>query len=789
MICNVFNIRILLLLLLLVSACSQNRITNNEIAEGAPGLDPVWSYAGKTGIGTSYETYSDIKDTLNVSKVWFSVANGIVTETIYGLIHEAQLKEMKFVVVGNGFVDYEDEDTESTIEYLYTDSVGRPLSLAYKIINRDKERKYTIEKHIFTDPNEQSLFVRTIFHSGEDGIIPYLYLNPHINNTGFGDKARVDEWSLTAFESGNALTLLTSKKFENSTAGFVGVTDGLTDLQNFGGLKKYYHTTGKETGNVAMLAQLKTMSGEDDIYDFVIGFGKTTEESIIAAKNTLCDGYSKVLAHYNGTDTFVGWSDYLESLSSLTSLYASSVDGGKLLNASAMVLKAQEDKTFPGALIASLSNPWGETSSAIDPSTGYKGVWPRDFYQCAMAFLALGDTLTPLVAFEYLQKVQVKSETPGNKGTTGWFLQKSHVDGELEWTSVQLDQTAMPIMLGWKLWTYGILNDEKAQYWYTTMLKPAADFLVYGGEIDIGNNQTSIHPPASQQERWEEQTGYSPSTTAAIISGLVCAADLANLSGDTLNSILYLKTADKYEQSIKKTMFTINGLYNSGAGNGKYFIRLTANNNPNDGAPLGDNNGKPGLNETLILDAGFLELVRYGVRKANDLSILESLPELDDTTREDNLRVKYFFSYHGDSTLYPGWRRYGNDGYGEDISDGSNYGKMKASQRGRVWPMLTGERGHYDLVRNIENKLEDTEKLKNTYVKAMEYFANEGLMLPEQVWDGVGVNAMGYKVGEGTNTATPLAWAHAEYIKLLRSISDNKVWDRYPNVEERYSKR
>ena len=71
-------------------------------------------------------------------------------------------------------------------------------------------------------------------------------------------------------------------------------------------------------------------------------------------------------------------------------------------------------------------------------------------------------------------------------------------------------------------------------------------------------------------------------------------------------------------------------------------------------------------------------------------------------------------------------------------------------------------------------------------ISSMEAFANGGLSLPEQVWDGVEPNPFGYELGEGTNSATPLAWTHAEYIKLLRSYVDQAVWDRYPVVEERF---
>jgi glucoamylase len=783
-----------LLALFLLQGCKPWPVDENSVAPGAPGEAPVWAYAGKTGIGTSYEAYVDgqyaeNETTGTVSKVWFSLAKGILTETMYDLIHEAQIKELQFVVSGKGFVDFEKDATESTIEYLYTDEAGRPLSLAYRVITRDKEGKYEIEKHLFTHPDRQALFVRTYFRAFDETVVPYLYLNPHINNTGSDDKARVSRKTLVASEGNVSLTLLSSRSFKSASAGFVGVSDGLNELKANGHLNQLYASTGDTTGNVAMIARLDEVNNSEVQYDFVIGFGENDDASYTEAAATLKEGYDKVLAKYNGTGTFTGWSDYLATLDQLEKLSAMSTDGGKLLYASALVLKAQEDKSHAGALIASLSNPWGETASAAEPATGYKGVWPRDFYQCAMAFMAMGDEASPRVAFEYLKKVQVNENTPGNKGVGGWFMQKTHVDGEMEWISIQLDQTAMPIMLGWKLWKKGILDDERAIYWYNNMLRDAAVFLVDGGEVDLDWNNTIITPPVTQQERWEEQAGYSPSTMAAVISGLVCAADLADLAGDQAQSARYLKAADAYEQLIEEVLFTKTGVFNQGAANGEYFIRLSRNDNPDDHEPLAANNGKAGLDETMILDAGFLELVRYGVRSATAPSIVESLPELDSQELEENLKVKYYFTFGNDSTLYPGWRRYGNDGYGEDVTNGANYGLMTPGQRGRVWPFFTGERAHYELAKSLKsNESPAIDQLRTTYVKAMEYFANEGLMLPEQVWDGVGVAPEGYQKGEGTNSATPLAWTHAEYVKLLRSLSDEQVWDRYPNVESRYVK-
>jgi len=786
---------------LLLGACSDNSSTNSASvpAPGAPGNPSVWAYAGKTGIGTSYEQYTDgvYKEggaTGTISKVWFSLAQGIVTETMFGMIHEAQLQEMQFYIKGPDFLHQEKKDTITTIDYLSKDAQGRPLSLAYKIVNADKEGRYEIEKHIFTDPNTQSLMMKVYFRAFSDGITPYLYVNPAIANTGSDDSATTDGDSWTATEGAHSMTLMTDANVALSTVGFEGVSDGITELAETGSITKTYRTTGDTKGNVAFTLQLPSVKNSTSAeWQFVLGFGNSSDESAAAAKQTLKTGYAAVLANYNGDGDAIGWQDYLATLPALEKLSAAATDGGKLLYTSAMVLKAQEDKSNAGAFIASLSNPWGDIKSAEESATGYKAVWPRDFYQVAMALLALGDTQSPKVAFEYLQKVQVTDKTPGNTGATGWFLQKTVVDGTIEWTGVQLDQTAMPIMLGWRLWKEGVLSDAEITSWYQKMLKPAANFLVDGGQVNLRGNDSMIKPPMTEQERWEEQAGYSPSTIAAIITGLTSAADIAILAGDKASADRYLAAADTYSSELESHTFTTNGSIQAPQGNGKYYLRISASEDPNDKSPLHNRNGQTITDESQIIDGGFLELVRYGVRPADFPEILETLPEYDNTQLPDLLRVKYQFTFPSAEEGMPGWRRYGVDGYGEDVTTGYGYaardGQSTPDQRGRVWPFFTGERGHYELARGQASNTLNITRLRHTYVKAMEMFANEGMMLPEQVWDGVGNNgAYNYKIGEGTNSATPLAWTHAEYIKLLRSYSDEKVWDRNSSTEARYSK-
>lgn len=765
-----------------------------QVAPGAPGDTPFWAYSGKTGIGTSYEAYSngeysDNSATGTVSKVWFSLAKGMITETMFGLIHQAQIRDMQFIVTGEDFVVAEQQGLNNTVEYLSTDENGRPLSLAYRVTSEDPQGRFRIIKDIFTDPDAQTLMVRARFEASKPGLTAHVQVNPYVNNDGLNDSAKVVGNALIASSAGtHFLSLQSAQPLAESSVGFFGKSDRLTQL-NSGTAMTSYATTGEQTGNVTMSATLGEIK-EDTQFDLVLSYGSTEQAALAEGQKTLARGYDEVLAHFNGDGAHIGWQDYLQSLS-VAQLYAATADGGKLLNTSALVLKAQEDKTYAGALIASLSNPWGDTVKAEQGHTGYKAVWVRDFYQVAMAFLAMGDNDTAKAAFNYLPKVQVRKSTPGNQGDSGWFLQKTHVDGELEWVGVQLDQTAMPIMLAWKLYQADVLSKEELVKWYGDMLKPAADFLVDGGLAKILWNDTQITPPYTQQERWEEQAGYSPSTTAAVIAGLVSASEIASLSGDTQNAERYLAIAKSYNSDVEKLMFTTKGTLKGQSADGRYFVRIAQDDNTNADTQLASNNGRAGMDKKQILDGGFLELVRYGVRSADNEAITATLPEYDDQTLEENLRVKYTFT-DAQGEAFPGWRRYGNDGYGEDEKRGTNYaedGENTDGQRGRVWPFFTGERGHYEIAaanlldgQAAQQKFAD---IKYNYVRGMEGFANKGMMLPEQVWDGVGVNPFGYEMGQGTNSATPLAWTHAEYVKLLRSFNDKAVWDHYPLVEQK----
>jgi glucoamylase len=179
---------------------------------------------------------------------------------------------------------------------------------------------------------------------------------------------------------------------------------------------------------------------------------------------------------------------------------------------------------------------------------------------------------------------------------------------------------------------------------------------------------------------------------------------------------------------------------------------------------LGLNSQPPGSPRSFpardIVDAGFLQLVRYGILDAHDPLVVNSVRVVDEVLKVETPKG-------------PCWRRYNHDGYGQRPDGGPyvNWG------RGRAWPLLTGERGHYELAAGRDAR---------PLLSALERFSNGTGLIPEQVWDEKDRPEAGMKCGGPTGSANPLLWAHSEYLRLLRSVHDRKVFDRIPEVAERY---
>jgi enterochelin esterase-like enzyme len=401
----------------------------------------------------------------------------------------------------------------------------------------------------------------------------------------------------------------------------------------------------------------------------------------------------------------------------------------------AMVLKAHEDKTYRGAMIASLSVPWGGGASANEPQVGgYHLVWSRDLYQVATAFYALGDKASADRALDYLFRVQQKPD--------GSFPQNSWLDGRPFWGSLQLDEVAYPLILAHEL---GRTDNET----YVKHVRPAADFIVR-------------HGPSTPQERWEEEDGYSPSTIAAEIAGLVCAAEIARRNDDRASEHVYLAAADDWARNIEAWTATTTGEH----GDGNYYIRINADTDPNDGDARELNNGAGTFDERHVVDAGFLELVRLGIKAPSDPLIAKSLAVVDRVIRVETPRGESFY-------------RYNHDGYGE-MDDGRPWNwDGKYTGKGRLWALLAGERGQYELARG------DSSAARRR-LAAMAGFANEGRMIPEQVWDRKESPTPDLRFGEGTGSATPLAWSMAQFIRLATNLQEGRNLDTPAIVAARY---
>ncbi|MEZ5425356.1 MAG: glycoside hydrolase family 15 protein [Pyrinomonadaceae bacterium] len=738
---------------------------SQTLAPGGPGNDAQWATAGKQGVGTSVGLES---------KVWFTLADGVLTEVYYPNVAVANVQLLQFVVVNKktGKVETEKEDTVKEVNLLDEKSLpvmsvlsNQPTSPAYYQTNWAKDKKWRIRKKYITDPVRNTVLIEVEFSQNldsEDDYDVYVYYDPSLNNSGLYDTAWSDKGNLLASDGDKVSSLSSAFGFSLITNGFLGTSDGLTQLKTKKKLDIYEKA---ENGNVVQFAKLKFFVGETDsgrvhYRDTLgLGFGKTPIEATQASTTSLKKDFLKTFSEYQQ-----GWSDYLKTLPKINPKYQAQ------FNMAAMVLKAHEDKTDRGANIASLTVPWGGGANANEDNVGgYHLVWSRDLYQVATAFMALGDRDGANRALDFVFNVQQKPD--------GSFPQNSRLDGTPFWESLQLDEVAFPLILAYQLGRF----DKKT---WENHVKKAADFIVKNG-------------PATPQERWEEEGGYSPSTIAAEIAGLVCAADIARRNGDDKSAELYLKTADEWEANIEKWTATTTGKY----GDGQYYLRITKNGKPDSGDKLELNNGAGEFDERDIVDAGFLELVRLGIKAPDDPLIQKSVRVIDQVIKVETPNG-------------PGFYRYNHDGYGE-MDDGRRWNwDGKYTGKGRLWALLSGERGEYELAlynyvhekflrenkNNLPRKLTTGESIifgnkisAGERLDHMMGFANEGLMIPEQIWDKKETPANidrqfvpELKFGEGTGSATPLAWSMAQFIRLAVNLKEERNLETPDIVYQRY---
>jgi len=686
-------------------------------APGAPGMEARWTSSTKAGIGKALNSASDVT---------FTLSHGILNEAYYPREDIACIRDMGFIVTdGHEFFSEEKRDAEHLIETLKD---GIP---AYRIVNTDKFKKYRITKEIIIDPYRNTILQHIIFEQ-RDPTLPlklFALLAPHLNNEGGNNTGWLGEYKgiemLFAQNGDIALAMACSLRWLKRSVGYVGKSDGWRDIRQNGKLKWQYGSAQK--GNIAL-------TGEIDISenDFVlaISFGRTHLEAANHARASILNGFETAKRKY--LQEWQSWQDTLPNIHA---------DNFKM---SAAMLRMHEAKNFPGGIIASLSIPWGGTKGDSDKS-GYHVVWPRDLVETAGGFNALETKADVSRIVNYLMSTQNKD---------GSWPQNMWLQGEPNWDGLQMDQIALPILEILKGYLRNTMGKSRMKrYW--PLAKKAIVFLLLNG-------------PYTEQDRWEEENGFSPFTMATEIAALLAGAELAEINGEQYFATYCRETADSWNETIEYRTYVTGTPLAKKYGVEGYYIRI----NPFSDIPaneLGDRviqlknhhkgEGTTLINELISVDA--LALVRFGLRAADDPKILNTLKVID-----AELKVR---TPNGDC-----WYRYKNDGYGEK-ENGDPY---DGTGKGRAWPLLTGERGHYEIAAgNIEAAKE--------LLRAMESFANNGL-LPEQIWDKADLPEKGLYIGEHTGSAMPLTWAHAEYIKLCISIEHKKIFDMPSQTCERY---
>jgi glucoamylase len=701
------------------------RIRGNNHAFGWPGLEPRWTHGDKDGVGTAYSA---------ASRIWFTVWNGIVTEVYYPTVDTPQIRDVQLLFTdGQSFFHQETRYLETRIQRM-------PSCLGYRVEGKDPEGRYAYAKEIIADPHLSCLLQRVTVHANPEWLSrlkTYVLCAPHLDVGGSENNAFVVQSCgrelLMAEKNGTWLALMCSVPFSRLSVGYVGASDGWTDISH--GFQFDWQFDQALKGNVALTGELEVAAAQE----FVVGiaFGNSQQRAIATLFQSLAQPFESQRSRFV--------EQWQRTHKSHEDLEGQSGDGGHLFHASYKLLLAHEDKAFQGAIVASLAIPWGEAKGDSEGEGGYHLVWTRDLVQCAGGLLAAGNVETPLRSLIYLATSQ---------GGDGSFAQNFWVDGTPFGSGIQLDEVAFPILLAHKLWRSDGLRDFDP---YPMVLKAAA-YLIRQG-------------PATRQERWEEAGGYSPSTLAVHIAALVCAANFAAHRGDADSAELILQVADWLEHNIEAWTVTNEGTLLDDAR--RHYVRLNpfepGHPLPTDDAgrlALTVNNRPEGVVRSYpareIVDAGFLELVRYGIRAADDPVIRDSIRVVDATLKVDT----------PSGTC---WRRYNNDGYGQREDGGPFVGAGK----GCGWPLLTGERGHYELAAG---------KDIGQYVRWLEGFATPTHLIPEQIWDEDDRPEQHLKRGRPTGGAVPLLWAHAEYIKLLRSVRDERVFDLIPEVADRYTR-
>jgi glucoamylase len=742
---------------------AQSAAAPGGAAPGGPGAQAYMDTSRKDCFGTAANTGS---------KAWYTVADGVLSDVYSPTIENSNDATLQYIVTdGSSFAALQQRDMT------YTVSSPDPGGMVCEVTSTDAAHGFKLVTDYLTDPGRDSVVMRTrllpLAGASVAGLKVYARWDATIDNTGGGgaknegaNDARIDPATTALVASDTQApsgpfaaqvtgAVLASRPFKAVSSGFAGTpSDGLAQLDTHHRLVNQYQTA--TDGNVVQTAEVDTAPGQP--FTLALGFGADAAAAISVARASASSPFGPMMDSYVN-----GWRAYDRTLRRPPASLSPRTRAMYWLSAN--VIKADEDKTYPGAFVASPTDPWGQSvpATTTHPGWTYREIFARDSYETFTGLLADGDMTSARAMVRYLFD---RTQQPD-----GSFPRNSLINGAVAPDTFglsEIDEDAYPLLMAWQ---GGFAGDVA---FYRSHVRPAADFVVN-------------HGPAFGVERWEEHPGYSPSTIAAEIAGLVAASRLAAAAGDTSRAVLYAATADDYQRNVKKWTVTSTGPY----GTGRYFIRLAVTGHPDTAETYDLGNGSvSGVDQRRVIDAGFLELTRLGELPASDPDVLRSLQVVDSVIESQ-------------TSSGPGWHRYGikasgaSDGYGDcyvpDLTDCSPSGAPwfpTAKGSGHLWPILDGERAEQDLQTGSAGAA-------GSLLGTMQSMTSGLGMVPEQAWEDPAVPAspfgsdpatasIGFANGKPAGSASPLVWAQAQYLRLVTDLGSGSLGDQPGIVADRY---
>ncbi|MEO6830275.1 MAG: glycoside hydrolase family 15 protein [Acidobacteriaceae bacterium] len=677
-------------------------VRTGEAPTGPADLGPTWSSSAKDLVTTA----------LGSSRIWATVGYGILNEVYWPSTGSPQIRDMGFIVAGpHGW-------SEVKRIHRYTVTTPQPDIPLPTAVHDGDNGVYRLTLEVVPDPSRDTLLIRYALEG--DGCQVYVLLAPRLGRESGANSA----WSgdvLMAQGGDDWLCLAASHGYQRSSAGYVGTSDGWQDFDKNGCMEWEYDHAGP--GNVALMAELTAPSGV-----LALAFSFSREGAVTLAKSSLSIGYPAIRRQAHD-----GWADWARNVRTVqdNKLPADLLEQAKR---SAAVLKVHEDRTFPGAVVASLSIPWGNAHNDLG---GYHLVWARDAVNSGLGLLAMGQVDDARRMLAYLIAMQ---------NPDGHWAQNFYPDGRPFWKGIQLDEIGFPILLATKLLETGQLeNDEGVLIGVRSMVGAAARYIVRNG-------------PVTPQDRWEEDAGLNGFTLAVLVAALVAAGEW--LQGEARAQVL--RTADDWNARIEDWTYAEGTSLAKAHGVVGHYVRIA----PEAGRSLHDqrvsvqNRGGMTIAATNLVAMDYLALARFGLRDPKD-------PKMVDTTKVCEAELGT------DTPMGRVYHRYNEDGYGEH-ADGSPF---NGTGVGRGWPLLTGERGHLALMAGEDAR---------PYLVAMARMTGPCGMIPEQVWDTDALPGVSVAPGKPTGSAMPLVWAHSEYLKLTMAIETGRPIELLECVKKRY---